>query len=68
MRNRILCIKDFQFYIGVSFVMFKIMGNYIILTTEAEKDYELIDSGEGEKLERYGDVVVARPDPQALWS
>lgn len=29
--------------------------------------YELIDSGEGEKLERYGDVVMCRPDPGALW-
>ncbi|MEN9582200.1 MAG: hypothetical protein RL641_154 [Candidatus Parcubacteria bacterium] len=29
--------------------------------------YELIDSGEGEKLERIGDVVVRRPDPEALW-
>jgi len=26
-----------------------------------------LDSGEGEKLERYGEIVVARPDPQALW-
>jgi 23S rRNA (cytosine1962-C5)-methyltransferase len=43
------------------------MEHFLILTTESEKDYELIDSGEGEKLERYGDVVVARPDPQALW-
>ena len=48
--------------------MVNIMKHYVILTTEAEKDYELIDSGEGEKLERYGHVVVARPDPQALWS
>lgn len=31
------------------------------------KDYELIDSGEGEKLERFGSVVLSRPDPQALW-
>lgn len=30
-------------------------------------DYELVDSGEGEKLERYGAVIVRRPDPQALW-
>jgi len=30
-------------------------------------DYELLDSGDGEKLERYGSVVVRRPDPQALW-
>jgi len=31
------------------------------------KDYELIDSGEGEKLERYGSYVLARPEPKALW-
>ena len=30
-------------------------------------DYELLDSGDGEKLERFGQVVLARPDPQALW-
>lgn len=29
--------------------------------------YELLDSGEGEKLERIGDVVIRRPDPEALW-
>lgn len=29
--------------------------------------YELIDSGEGEKLERYGEVLMRRPDPGALW-
>jgi 23S rRNA (cytosine1962-C5)-methyltransferase len=38
-----------------------------ILVTEAEKDYELLDSGQGQKLERYGSVVLSRPDPQALW-
>lgn len=31
------------------------------------KDYELIDSGAGEKLERFGDYVLARPEPKALW-
>ena len=30
-------------------------------------DYELLDSGEGEKLERFGEYVLRRPDPQALW-
>lgn len=30
-------------------------------------EYELIDSGEGEKLERYGEYVLRRPDPQAIW-
>jgi len=29
--------------------------------------YALLDSGNGEKLERFGTVVLRRPDPQALW-
>jgi 23S rRNA (cytosine1962-C5)-methyltransferase len=32
------------------------------------EDYALLDSGAGEKLERCGEVVVRRPDPQALWA
>ena len=31
------------------------------------KDYELIDCGGGEKLERWGKHVLVRPDPQAIW-
>lgn len=38
-----------------------------IVTTTASSDYELLDSGDGEKLERFGSVVLSRPDPQALW-
>jgi 23S rRNA (cytosine1962-C5)-methyltransferase len=30
-------------------------------------DYALLDSGNGEKLERFGPVTLRRPDPQALW-
>lgn len=30
-------------------------------------DYELLDCGEGRKLERFGTIVIDRPDPQALW-
>ncbi len=41
--------------------------NLKTLITEPEKDYELLDSGDGEKLERYGAFLVSRPDPQALW-
>lgn len=33
-----------------------------------QRDYELLDSGLGEKLERYGDYVLSRPDPEALWN
>lgn len=32
------------------------------------KDYELLDSGNGEKLERFGSYVLARPEPKALWN
>ena len=34
---------------------------------KTEKSYELLDSGEGMKLERFGAYVLARPDPEALW-
>ncbi|MDP0495855.1 MAG: class I SAM-dependent methyltransferase [Verrucomicrobiota bacterium JB024] len=30
-------------------------------------EYELLDSGAGEKLERFGDYVLIRPEPQAIW-
>ena len=43
------------------------MENIKILKTLPSKDYELIDSGDGEKLERFGVYVLRRPDPQALW-
>ena len=32
------------------------------------KDYELMDSGDGMKLERFGGYVLSRPEPKALWS
>ncbi len=31
------------------------------------RDYEILDAGDGNKLERWGDVVLLRPDPQAIW-
>ena len=31
------------------------------------KDYELIDCSEGERLERWGNIVLIRPDPQVIW-
>ena len=37
------------------------------LITKPTPAYELLDSGEGEKLERYGQFILSRPDPQALW-
>ena len=32
------------------------------------KDYELLDCGGGEKLERWGDQILVRPDPQVIWN
>ena len=39
-----------------------------MLETEGWSDYALIDSGDGEKLERFGAYRVVRPEAQALWS
>ena len=30
-------------------------------------DYEVIDCSQGEKLERWGDYLLVRPDPQVIW-
>ncbi|MBQ4242427.1 MAG: class I SAM-dependent methyltransferase, partial [Lachnospiraceae bacterium] len=31
------------------------------------KDYEVLDTSDGEKLERWGDYILVRPDPQVIW-
>ncbi len=42
--------------------------NPTIQTTTKQEGYELLDSGNGEKLERFGQFVLMRPDPQAIWT
>lgn len=32
------------------------------------KDYEILDTSNGEKLERWGDYILVRPDPQIIWN
>lgn len=32
------------------------------------KDYEIIDMANGEKLEKWGNIILVRPDPQIIWS
>jgi 23S rRNA (cytosine1962-C5)-methyltransferase len=39
-----------------------------LIETEGFGDYALLDSGGGRKLERFGTIIVDRPEPQALWS
>jgi 23S rRNA (cytosine1962-C5)-methyltransferase len=38
------------------------------IIAEPWSDWGLIDCGNGQKLERYGDVTVVRPEPQAMWA
>lgn len=38
-----------------------------LLTPTHWKDYELLDCGDFEKLERFGNLVLSRPEPQAVW-
>jgi 23S rRNA (cytosine1962-C5)-methyltransferase len=43
------------------------MPDIHLITPAPWTDYELIDSGDFQKLERFGDFVLARPEPQAIW-
>ncbi|GEO02404.1 SAM-dependent methyltransferase [Adhaeribacter aerolatus] len=40
---------------------------YTFLTVQDWADYELLDTGNFEKLERFGKYILARPEPQAIW-
>jgi len=44
------------------------MSGLTTLVAEPWQDWGLIDSGNGRKLERYGEVRVVRPEPQAMWA
>ena len=37
-------------------------------TTKDWKDYELLDTSDGERLERWGKYILIRPDPQVIWN
>jgi 23S rRNA (cytosine1962-C5)-methyltransferase len=39
----------------------------VLLTSPGWQDYELLDSGDGQKLERYGPYTFVRPEAQAVW-
>ena len=38
-----------------------------LLNSKNWQDYELLDSGNGQKLERFGQLIFVRPDSQAIW-
>lgn len=39
----------------------------MLILTSSFEDYKLLDSGNGKRLEKFGQYVLARPDPQAIW-
>ena len=42
--------------------------NSVLLCASRWNDYALLDSGDGDKLERFGPYIFSRPEPQAIWS
>ncbi len=48
--------------------MAALVNEPVVLKGDGWRDYGLIDSGHGRKLERYGPFRFIRPEPQALWS
>lgn len=42
-------------------------GNTVMWLADNWKDYEVIDCSKGEKLERWGNYILVRPDPQVIW-
>lgn len=40
----------------------------VMFIADKWKDYEVIDTSCGEKLERWGDYLLVRPDPQVIWN
>ncbi len=43
------------------------MQNISLITPQHWEEYALLDSGNGKKLERFGQYILSRPEPQALW-
>ena len=58
----------YQYFSGAKILFFYLCT---IMATEFPsdrwKDYELLDSGRGVKLERFGGFILSRPEPKALW-
>jgi 23S rRNA (cytosine1962-C5)-methyltransferase len=60
----------FDFHISLKWLNFaknNYMTDYKLVDAGLWRDYELIDSGNFEKLERFGRFVICRPEPQAVW-
>lgn len=38
-----------------------------LLSTKGWQDYQLLDTGNGKRLEKFGEYIISKPDPQAIW-
>ena len=45
----------------------RLLKGVIMFLANTWEDYEVLDTGDGEKLERWGNVILRRPDPQTIW-
>jgi 23S rRNA (cytosine1962-C5)-methyltransferase len=52
-----------DFFKGWNFIM----SSFTLLESPNWKDYALLDSGDGQKLERFGKYIFKRPESQAMW-
>lgn len=57
----------FSYFKGIA-VSMKTSPTFTLLEAANWRDYELLDSGDGLKLERFGKYIFSRPEPQAMWS
>lgn len=44
-----------------------LMSEILLVTANDWREYELVDAGDGERLERWGNILLQRPDPKAIW-
>ncbi len=60
----LICVVLNELLVRVSKI---ILNNMTILSSRGWMDYELLDSGNLRRLERFGPYILSRPDPQCLW-
>ena len=46
----------------------EIKEDTMVWLSDEWKDYEVLDTSDGERLERWGKYILVRPDPQVIWS
>lgn len=56
-----------QLYRVIASISLTYIGDVKMKLANSWKDYEILDMANGEKLERWKDIVLVRPDPQIIW-